>query len=332
MSQSRVLDTEDTVQTAVLDDDLMTATGPGRVVTLADGRRAWWRPEDAAWGVALAGRALTNLGVGAADRVLVALTDPLHRDTFLGGVEAIGAQGAPESAHMPEGWATVLITEPFRAFMEAGRPFARVILAHGPETGQAAMEWYRGRLAGEPAVGELWLQPELPGPLALRCEKGRFHITTDGMEASWSSAEEVTQVRVRREGMAGFQQGRVLTRDWVRPSACDCGSDGLAFAAVVDRGRPMVAGDRRLFRRDIIDALFRVPGFAGSAVASLRYDRPLGRDYLVATVSALSGWDPRKVAEAVEYAFSLRFHIPARADGVADDGRIGIVAEDRRGV
>ncbi|MGC8486851.1 MAG: hypothetical protein ACP5QO_01335 [Clostridia bacterium] len=332
MSNSQLLEPNGAAPAAVpAADDLMAATGSGRVVTLHDGRRAWWRPDDAAWGATLAGRALTNLGVGSHDRILVALADSLHREAFLSGVELIGAQGAPDSAGMPDAWATVLVTEPFRAFEQARRPYARVILAHGPETGKAAMEWYQARLPHDTLVGELWLYPELPGPIALRCTAGRFHVTTDGLTAAFATEAPVTQVVVTREGMAGFQNGRLLSLDWVTPSSCECGSEGLTFGEVVDRGRPLVSRGRRMLRRDIIDTLFRVPGFGGFATVDLRYDLGLGRDYLQASAAALPGWDARKLAESVEYALSLRFDIPARAEGLEHASVIGVTAEDRRG-
>ncbi len=312
--------------------DLMEPTGPGRVVRLHDGRRAWWRPEDASWGSSLAARALLNLGVGQADRVLVALEDELHREAFLSGIESIGAQAAPESAEMPEEWATVVVTEPFRALATYGVPRARVILAHGPELGTAAYQWYRERLWHDTVVSELWLVPELPGPIAVPCARGQFHITDDGMSAVFSDDAPVTQVVVTRVGMAGFQTGRTLSRDWVAPVACDCGTPGPAFAVVVDRGAPLISGGRRLLRRDVIDVLFRVPGFSGFATVDLRYDRGRGRDLLEVRVGALPGWDARRLGEATEYALSLHFGIPVRAVGLEAAAGVGVSVEERRGV
>ena len=322
----------DSSRAAASEQDLMTPTGPGRVVRLHDGRRAWWRPEDASWGSALAARALVNLGVSQDDRVLVALADELHREAFLSGVEALGAQGAPESAEMPEDWATVVVTEPFRALAAFDAHWARVIVAHGPELGPAAFQWYRARRRHHTVVSELWLVPELPGPIALLCARGRFHITEDGMTAVFSSDQTVTQVIVTRPGMAGFQTGRQLARDWVAPEACDCGSPGPTFSVVVDRGAPLISRGRRLLRRDVIDVLFRVPGFSGFATVDLRYDRGLGRDLLEVKVGALPGWDARQLGEATEYALSLHFAIPVRAVGLERAPGVGVTVEDRRGV
>lgn len=305
------------------------ATGPGRLVAASD-HWVFWREVDWQWGVTLAGRALANAGIGAADRVAVRPLNPHQDAAMLEGAVAIGAQAALDDGGLPENWATALVAEPFALL---GRPpsqsVRRVLLRAGPATSPAVV----GRLA-ELAPQDIlfvqaWGPPEFPGPLALQCSEGQLHVTEDELTAEWMTDADGAHLCVSREGMPGMADA--VLDDLVLPGTCPCGLGGLAFAAVLDRGAAVRVEGRRLARHDLIDACFRTPGFSGSARIEVRYDRGRGRNYLLVRTAPRTEGEGRETADALAYSLALATGLPVRVEWRHEEGPAGVSLQDARG-
>ncbi len=308
-----------------LADGARGADGPGMVVA-GDGRLWFWRDTDWQWGVTLAGRALTNLGVSPRDRVGVALPNRHQGDALLLGAMAMGAQATASEAVLRSNWPTVLVGEPFQLLGAPWGPNVRlVVVTAGPDSAPGVRARLRERGGPDLAIRQAWWVAAFPGPVALECEAGALHVTEDDFQTAWIPDGEVSILRLERPN-----QQPVGVRDALTPTTCGCGWPGAAFAAVRDRGPILTAAGRRLFRHDLIDACFRTPGFGDAATLALRYDRGRGRDFLDVEACLEPGWDPRAVREALSYSLALTTKLPIRISLVDRGEAAGVHIVDAR--
>lgn len=301
------------------------ADGPGMVVA-GEGRLWFWRDTDWQWGVTLAGRALTNLGVSGHDRIGVALGDRHQADALLHGAMAMGAQATTSDAVIRSDWPTVVVGEPFQLMGAPLGPNVRqVIVRAGPESAPAVRARLQERGGPDLVIRQAWWVAAFPGPVALECEAGALHVTEDDLRATWRPGVEASALTLERPDQPPVDVGDALA-----PTTCGCGWPPVAFAAVLDRGPILTAAGRRLLRHALIDACFRTPGFGGAATLALRYDRGRGRDFLDVEAVLEPGWDSRAVREALSYSLALTTKLPIRITPVERGEEVGVRIVDAR--
>jgi hypothetical protein len=313
------------------------APGPGQWVRTRGTVRphyVFWGRDAVAEGAVWAGRALAQAGVGSADRLALGLANGQQGRLFAEGATALGAEVAwadPDGAVAAA--ATVWLTDPFTALVWPASASVRLILlTEGPAAGPALRAKIAGRFAQPVAVRELYTVGEVPGPLALECPRGVLHLR--GEEGAADLVDPVTGEpaepgRVAVPVVAGAF-GPLSTDDAVAATACDCGLSGRAFARVLGRMPvPHVEG-RPVYLADLVEALFRTPGFAGQASARIAYDRGRGVDYLALAVSVEAGASPERVAAAVDYSVAGRLRLTPRVEVRPAAGPPGVTLRDER--
>jgi hypothetical protein len=307
------------------------ARQPGRWVVGRHGYQFWPRA-DVTRAVEATARALANLGVRGGQLVAVSAGEsrpsPLEPSLIVTAVENLGAEGVlvPEAA--VRAWpADVLITDSAGALAATLPESLKTLVVYAdPLWSDAFVAGIRARHRN-PLLGihALYAVPGVPGPLAITCAEGRLHGPGDEEGAvTLDSPGPVARVLFRN----------VPVGDLAEPGSCPCGSPGVVLARILGPLDPPRVDGRPVYLADVARALWRTPGFGGSAEVAVTHDRGRGRDYVAVTAAvdepAHGGVDPTRVEEALWYSLTAVLKVPVRVTVSRTAARKGITLIDRR--
>jgi hypothetical protein len=310
---------------------------PGQWVRTRGTTRAhyvFWSRRAVAEGAVWAARALAQAGVGPHDRVAIRLENHHQARLLADGAAELGAEAAwAELDGRVAASATVWITDPFTALAWPPAESVRlIVLTEGPAAGPALRARILGRFVQPVACREWYIVGEVPGPLAVECPRGALHLRGDSDEADLLDPVRGGPAQPGQMGVPTVASpfGDLSTGDAVAVTECGCGLTGRAFLRVLGRlPVPYVEG-RPVYLADLVEALFRTPGFGGQARARIGYDRGRGVDYLGLAVTVDPGASPERVALAVDYSVTGRLGLTPRVEVLEPGGPPGVTLVDAR--
>jgi hypothetical protein len=312
----------------------------GRWVSAGTDRpRVFWDRAAVELAITLTGRALVNLGARAGQLVAIS-PEATFGDTGVmqSAVEAIEAEGVVladplELAAWP---AEVWVTDSRTAMAAAWPTTLEAVMVLGDALWSP--EWVsrlQRKSPRPPRIGGFYAVPGIPGPLAITCARGRWHFTRDGWDIRFVASDGARAADVGEEAEVVAVPGAegaspISTGHMVETGSCDCGMEGPAAMRILGPAHPPTLAGRPIHLADVARALWRTPGFGGTADIALTHDRGRGKAYLVVEAGVESGQDVERVKEALNYSLTAALGVPVRvlAHVAETPGRITLV--DRR--
>lgn len=300
-----------------------------------------WSAEDFSRAHSWFARALAAAGTRPGYLVAIRLANR----TAAAAIEAAALAMGASAWQVDRPWALapeVLVTDPWTALQwPASRAPGALVLTEQAGAGDRALRQRIGEQWGRaPVIRQWYTVGEVPGPLAIECERGALHcrrpddadgvVVEVGSEADSVPVGDLGPVVVTDRAEALRPLVRWDTGDVARVVACDCGHEGLALADVARADSRLDAPAGPVYPPQLLRALFRTPGFGGFAELEIARDRARGQDAWDLTIGVEPGWSERQVAEAAAASVAAVLHQRPRVAVDPDPGSPGLAIRDQR--